>query len=104
MAEHFGDGLPDGNAECGHCSWCVTKKPVKVIKPEPKPFDDAVFQKVLKAVPERDDARFLARVAFGIGSPRVTAAKLSGTTVFGSMEAYDFRILLEKFTAVCEGR
>jgi hypothetical protein len=82
----------------------VTSKPVKVITPEPKPFDEGLFQRVLKAVPERDDARFLTRVAFGIGSPRVTAAKLSSSAVFGCMEAYDFKVLLKKFTAVCEGR
>ncbi|TKA70639.1 hypothetical protein B0A55_05741, partial [Friedmanniomyces simplex] len=103
LAEHFGDGLPGGEEDCGHCSWCETHKAVKVITPQPKPFDDSVFQRVLRAVPDRDDARFLARVAFGIGSPRVTAAKLSGSTVFGSMEQYDFRVLLEKFDSVCKG-
>ncbi len=98
LAQHFGDGLPGGDTECGHCSWCETHKPVKVITPQPWPFDENVFQSVLRAVPDRDDARYLARVAFGIGSPRVTAAKLSSNAVFGSMEQYDFRVSIVRCT------
>ncbi len=100
LAQHFGDGLPGGDTECGHCSWCETRKPVKVITPQPWPFDESVFQSVLRAVPDRDDARYLARVAFGIGSPRVTAAKLSSNSVFGSMEQYDFRVRIVRFRSV----
>jgi hypothetical protein len=47
---------------------------------------------VLDAVPDRDDARYLARIAFGISSPRVTRAKLGKDPVFGSMEEYDFGV------------
>ena len=43
-------------------------------------------------VPVRDDARLLARVAFGITSPRVTAMKLSKNPVFGSMATSDFMV------------
>lgn len=99
LAEHFGDGLPGGDEECGHCSWCETHAAVKIITPEPRPFDDKVFRRVLDAVPDRDDARYLARVAFGIGSPRVTAAKLSSNPVFGSMEQQDFSVRLMTFSS-----
>ena len=92
LAEHFGDTLPGGAAECGSCTWCQTHNAINVIKPTPKPFDYALFRNVLDAVPERDDARYLARVAFGISSPRATQAKISKDAVFGSMEDFDFTV------------
>ncbi|EMD00800.1 hypothetical protein BAUCODRAFT_144411 [Baudoinia panamericana UAMH 10762] len=101
LAGHFGDMLPSGANACGHCTWCEMHTPVKVVTPEPKPFNYDVFEKVLKAVSERDDARFLARVAFGISSPRITQAKLTNSPVFGSMEDYDFTVLLKAFESAC---
>lgn len=92
LAAHFGDTLPDGANRCGHCSFCETDKPVPVVTPTPKAFDQKPFDQVLRAVPDRDDPRFLARVAFGIGSPRITKAKLGSSAVFGSMEEFDFMV------------
>jgi hypothetical protein len=57
-----------------------------------RPWDSAAFFKVLEACPDRDDPRYIARVAFGIGSPRVTAAKLTKSPVFGSMEDHQFTV------------
>jgi hypothetical protein len=65
---------------------------VPKVTPPSVPFDAAAFRLLLQVVPERDDARFLARVAFGISSPRVAMAKLSGSRVFGSMEDHDFMV------------
>jgi len=92
LAEHFGDSLPDEKEECGHCTWCKTHQPVNLIISPPPVFDQKRFKQVLIAVPERDDARYIARVAFGIGSPRATANKLSKNAVFGSMEDHDFQV------------
>lgn len=92
LAEHFGDTLPDGVQECGACSWCETHKALQLVKPPTPVFDQQHFQRVLKGVPDRDDARYLARIAFGIGSPRVTAAKLSQSPIFGSMDDHDFTV------------
>lgn len=94
LAKHFGDGLPENKQACGHCTWCETQQPVELKKPPQVPWDSKAFAKVLVAVPDRDDARFLARVAFGIGSPRVTSAKLSRSPVFGSMEDCSFVVCL----------
>lgn len=94
LAKHFGDVLPENRQECGHCTWCETQQPVELKKPPQVPWDSKAFAKVLAAVPDRDDARFLARVAFGIGSPRVTSAKLGKTQVFGSMEDCSFVVCL----------
>nr|POE92361.1 atp-dependent dna helicase recq [Quercus suber] len=90
LAEHFGDSLPNGTSECGHCTWCETQKPVPNVAPEPAAWNSQAFLAVLDAVSDRDDARYLARVAFGISSPRVTASKVNGLKIFGSMDDHDF--------------
>ena len=95
LAEHFGDSLPDGKQECGHCTWCETKKPVERVTRPTQDWDPKAFNDVLAACPARDDPRFLARVAFGIGSPRATGDKLSKNKVFGSMEDHDFVVRTE---------
>ncbi|KAI6842072.1 ATP-dependent DNA helicase [Hortaea werneckii] len=103
LAEHFGDSLPEGKAECGECTWCETHIPRHMNKPAPRRFNVGLFDQVLRIIPDRDDPRYLARVAFGIGSPRVTAARLGRNPVFGSMEDHDFGVLLQAFRRLCEG-
>lgn len=96
LAEHFGDALPSDAQECGHCTWCLTHEPVQLKQPPKVPWSAAAFNKILKTVPERDDPRYLARIAFGIGSPRVTQAKLGKSPVFGLMEDCDFMVSEKK--------
>lgn len=95
LAQHFGDALPDGKEECGHCTWCEKKRPVERVQPPRRAWNSEAFFNILQAVPARDDPRFLARVAFGIYSPRVTQEKLGKSAVFGSMEDHDFVVCLE---------
>ena len=92
LATHFGDDLPSGKTECGHCTWCLTHKSVPLQRLPLVGFNDGAFQRILERVPDRDDARFLARVAFGITSPRVVAMKLKDHPVFGSMNEHDFMV------------
>jgi len=95
LVSHFGDELPGGKAECGHCTWCETHEAVQLSTPQEVPWDARKFQAVLAAVDARDDARFLARVAFGITSPRVSALKLGregSGGVFGSMADHEFAV------------
>lgn len=92
LAEHFGDSLPDDAQECGHCTWCTTHEPVQLKQPPKVPWDAAAFNKILKTVSDHDDPRYLARIAFGISSPRLTQAKLGRNPVFGSMESCDFMV------------
>lgn len=93
LAEHFGDTIAGGRRDCGHCTWCLTNRPVLLAKPPPKPFDMSRFNKILSKVPYRDDARFLAKIAFGISSPKITSAKLGGTnSLFGSMDDHPFDV------------
>jgi hypothetical protein len=99
LAQHFGMALPSGKDNCGHCTFCLTKQPVVLpYKPTP-PVDYEGIKKVLAACDVRDDARFLARVAFGIKSPRVTSLKLGNNPAFGSLieQPFDVSIVNRSF-------
>ena len=96
LAQHFEDDLPGKKKECGHCTWCISHKAV-VIDVNPRiQFDYSTFKAILKTVPCRDDPRFLARIAFGINSPRVTQMKLSKNPIFGSMDDHEFMVSIMK--------
>ncbi|KAH9868812.1 hypothetical protein J1614_007886 [Plenodomus biglobosus] len=105
IADYFGgssDGVP---SECGHCTYCETHEQVVLPNEPPQPPDPVKVQKLLDKVTVRDDPRFLAKIAFGIRSPRVTALKIFQTGVFESMNVCDFDELLKIFTEACnEGR
>jgi hypothetical protein len=92
LAEHFGDSLPNGKTECGHCQWCLTHTTVVPYEPPPAKMHQGLFQAVLDAMPDREDPRLLTRIAFGISSPRITAAKLGKDAVFGSMADHTFSV------------
>ncbi|KAM4058367.1 DEAD/DEAH box helicase [Hirsutella rhossiliensis] len=102
LAEHFGMKLPDGKRNCGHCTFCLLGWPVVLPPKPPKAVDRAGMERILQACDVRDDPRFLARVAFGIKSPRVTQLKLDRSPVFRSLADHDFKTLLKEFTAACE--
>ncbi|KAF5020285.1 hypothetical protein F66182_7661 [Fusarium sp. NRRL 66182] len=102
LAQHFGMGLPDNKKECGHCTFCITGAPVQLPPASPKRMDREALGKVLKATDVRDDARFLARVAFGIKSPRVGKLKLDRTPAFMSMADHDFDMILKEFKRECK--
>ena len=92
LAKYFGDNSEGLPSECGHCSWCETHTPVVVSPREIVSEERAAIGRVLDAVPERDDPRFLARIAFGIKSPRITALKYANQTFFGSLQQHDFPV------------
>ncbi|TVY71254.1 ATP-dependent DNA helicase RecQ [Lachnellula suecica] len=101
LAQHFGDDLPDGKTECGHCTWCMTHVAVVQQTAPPVKFNYPAFKAILDKVPARDDPRMLARLAFGITSPRITGMKLGRDPIIGSMEDHQFMDLLNAFTKVC---
>jgi superfamily II DNA helicase RecQ len=101
LADYFGESS-DISEECGHCTWCETHTRVVLPNEPPQPPDPAKIQQVLKAVSVRDDPRFLAKLAFGIKSPRMTALKVDKTPAFESMNVCDFPELLRVFTEACE--
>ena len=96
LARHFADDASVPAAGCNHCSFCQTHSRVEFANPDAQErrgrVDDEKISAVLAATAVRDDARFLARVAFGISSPRVTKEKLGRLEGFGSMDDCDFEV------------
>lgn len=92
LAEHFGMSLPDGKISCGHCTFCTTKTAIVLPPKPPVKVNINGIKKILEVCDVRDDPRFLARVAFGIKSPRVTKLKLQNSSVFSSLEDHDFQV------------
>ena len=99
LAAHFGDedSIPATPGGCANCTFCITQTPVtflvgnkNTLKKEK--IDEKKIKAVLAATKVRDDARFLARVAFGITSPRVGTEKLGRSSVFGSCSGCDFEV------------
>jgi superfamily II DNA helicase RecQ len=101
IADYFGE-TSDISEECGHCTWCETHEQVVLPDEPPQSPDPKKVQKLLDEVPVRDDPRLLAKIAFGIKSPRITAMKVAQKGVFESMNVCDFLELLEVFTDACE--
>ncbi|KAI0428436.1 P-loop containing nucleoside triphosphate hydrolase protein [Xylaria sp. FL1042] len=102
LTKYFGMELPNRKSRCGHCTYCLQGKPV-VLPPDPAPATDyAVIRDILSTCNIRDDPRLLARIAFGIKTPRITALKLDKLETFGALQNYHFESTLKAFTKVCE--
>ncbi|KAF4455769.1 hypothetical protein F53441_1968 [Fusarium austroafricanum] len=101
IAQHFGMDLPDNKKKCGHCTFCLKGAAVHLPPSSPKKIDRAAINKVLQSTDVRDDARFLARIAFGIKSPRVAKLKLDRTPAFMSMADQNFDEILKEFKKAC---
>ncbi|KAI0815051.1 ATP-dependent DNA helicase [Irpex lacteus] len=103
LASYFGDvdAVPDGM--CGKCTFCTTGSGVEFTANATTVASPQQVLAILNACGERDDPRLLARFAFGITSPRLTALKCSTShPLFGSMGNVDFNILLQVFDAECK--
>lgn len=92
LAQHFGMNLPGNKTHCGHCTFCSTRTAIILPPKEQRPLDLERVRAVLADCPVRDDPRFLARVAFGIMSPRVRVLKMNVTGAWESMVDQDFDV------------
>ena len=102
LARHFGDEASIPEQGCGNCESCINE-PVKLVKDVSKAMvDKKKIDAILAATMIRDDARFLARIAFGLSSPRVAKEKLAKHEVFGSMKDCEFEELVRQFQGVCK--
>ncbi|RMZ73394.1 family atp-dependent dna helicase [Pyrenophora seminiperda CCB06] len=100
---YFGEAtLQKEEKGCGHCTWCETQKRVVMPDEPPQAPDPAKVKSVLDIIPARDDPRYLAKLAFGIKSPRMAAEGVYKTKAFESMNVCDFPELLKVFTGACE--
>lgn len=86
------------------CRWCMTHEAIQLQTPPAVEFNKLAFNNVLSTVKARDDPRLLARIAFGIHSPRVTLLKLGRHPIFGSMEDHEFMVFLMQECSMAEAR
>lgn len=103
LATYFGDEGAVPNGMCGRCTFCMTGAGVEFSPIATSVPDPGRIKQILDACPERDDPRLLARMAFGITSPRLTYGKWSTAHPrFGSMVDTDFSALVAAFDVECK--
>ncbi|KAF7310846.1 hypothetical protein HMN09_00627600 [Mycena chlorophos] len=102
LSVYFGGENTVPEDGCGTCTFCMKGQGVDFKPKTTDQVDEAKIAAILAACGERDDPRLLARMAFGITSPRLTALKCStGHALFGSMGDCDFNALIAAFDAEC---
>lgn len=87
---------------CNNCTFCHAGQGLSFGRRMQTATDAARMSQVLTTIATRDDPRLLARFAFGIASPRLTALKCSTAHKhFGCMNDVDFNVLLKEFDKEC---
>ena len=103
LATYFGDIDAVPNGLCGKCNFCLTGSDVEFTATASSKPDPTQIRAIIAACTVRDDPRLLARMAFGITSPRLTANRWSSAhPLFGSMVHVDFKALVEAFDKECK--
>lgn len=103
LAMYFGDKDVVPDDMCTKCTFCTTGESTEFPRRVTTTINPAQIQAILNACPDRDDPRLLARMAFGITSPRLTVNKWSTShPLFGSMHMMDFKDLLAAFDEECK--
>ncbi|KAE9579255.1 ATP-dependent DNA helicase RecQ [Colletotrichum fructicola] len=125
LAAYFADTTHASVEECGHCTWCETHKQVVLPEFKPKPLDKDLMKSiasVCKALcsdearkakssktpsatkqalansTAKNDPRFMACVAFGIKTPRISSMQLwKNEAVFERMSDCNFDELVAAF-------
>ena len=111
MCAHFGE---ERNERCGHCSWCLRGKavPDAALAPPQESLsvgakhriDEDILRRAVSARRENrdvlDEPRAMAKFLCGLGSPRLSKAKLSRHELFGSLEGVAFGEVLERVSDI----
>ena len=98
LGAYFGEPLETG---CGHCSRCLeeTSTPAGVSRPQPE-MPEAIWQQVDELRNQHRAAlgssSRLARFLCGIGSPKLTRAKLTKNPLFGAFESVPYLEVLKR--------
>ncbi|KAJ7054134.1 ATP-dependent DNA helicase [Mycena amicta] len=102
LSVYFGGENTVPDEGCGTCTFCLKGQGVEFMPKDVGQVDKNKLAGILRACGERDDPRLLARMAFGVTSPRLTALKCSTShPLFGSMAESDFNALVAAFDAEC---
>lgn len=88
---------------CGICNFCLTGSGIEFTATASAKPDVKQIKAIMAACNVRDDPRLLARMAFGITSPRLTVNRWSTShQLFGSMVHVYFNALVEAFDKECK--
>ncbi|KAF7306860.1 hypothetical protein MIND_00478200 [Mycena indigotica] len=102
LSTYFGGENTVPEEGCGNCTFCFQGHGVEFTRKSVNNMDATKLNAILRACGERDDPRLLARMAFGVTSPRLTMLKCSTShPLFGSMAESDFRALVAAFDVEC---
>jgi ATP-dependent DNA helicase RecQ len=98
LGEHFGEPLP---GPCGHCSWCLNGRKPSALLPRPAVTIEPALWRLAETVrAEQPEAlaepRALARFLCGLGSPRLTHARLTRHALFGALDHVPFPEVLRR--------
>jgi ATP-dependent DNA helicase RecQ len=101
LARHFGEQREE---PCGHCGWCLRGKS-ELSPRKSASINEDIWREACELQQARPKAltspRLLARFLCGITSPRLSHGKLSGHTLFGSLEKVPFGDVLSKAEQDC---
>jgi ATP-dependent DNA helicase RecQ len=98
LGAYFGEPLEAG---CGHCSRCLEETPssAEVARPQPE-MTEEIWQRAEELRNQNREAlgspSRLAKFLCGIGSPKLTRAKLSKNPLFGAFESVPYREVLAR--------
>lgn len=97
LGEHFGEPLAK---PCGHCGWCAGGRRPAQLLPRREPAIDANVWRQAEALAAKhaevlSEPRSLARFLCGLTSPKLSAARLGGNSLFGALADVPFAKVLE---------
>ena len=96
LAAHFGEqrSLP-----CGHCHWC-NKGVSQINSRKTQNIDEILWRQVEVLIQEeiilQTNPRLLTRLLCGVSSPRLSRKKLTGHSLFGSLQHIPFTQILSR--------
>lgn len=107
LGAYFGEPLETG---CGHCSRCLEDSselsPAEESRPQPE-MAEAIWQRAVELRNQNREAlgapSRLTRFLCGIGSPKLTRAKLTKNPLFGAFESVPYRQVLERADELIAG-
>ncbi|KAG8726425.1 hypothetical protein FRC12_023403, partial [Ceratobasidium sp. 428] len=101
LALYFGSENAVPGGACGTCTQCTTGEGIEFNPNYTYTVDPTMLRAILDACRDRDDPRMVARFAIGVASPRLTAAKLTSSPLFGKMVGTNYDLLLQMIDAEC---
>ncbi|KAJ3475961.1 hypothetical protein NLI96_g11481 [Meripilus lineatus] len=102
LALYYGDDNAVPGGACGICTVCLSGSAVAFYPTADAVPDPFLVQTILEVCHVRDDPRLLARMAFGITSPRLTDNGWTKNHLFGCMPSVDFNALVLAFDSECK--